>query len=131
MTEWLASADEDLRAAEGILALRDPPLAPVSFHAQQTAEKALKAMLTRFETAFSKTHSLLVLLDAVDRWSPGIRAELADLEELTLFAVGGRYPGGPRRKREEVVRHVALARRALTTVRGLLQTYLDSEPSAT
>jgi HEPN domain-containing protein len=109
----------------------DPPLAPASFHAQQTAEKALKALLTRFESPFGKTHELQVLADAAERVSPGIQSELIDLDELTLFAVGGRYPGGPRRERDEVARHVALASSTLATVRRLLQPYLDSEPSAT
>jgi len=129
--EWLAGAEEDLRAAAGILGLEDPPLTSTSFHAQQAAEKAIKAMLTRFEVPVDKTHDLGALLASAESVSRGIGTLLAGVEVLTPFAVSGRYPGGPKPLAEAAARHVALARRTTEVVRAALQTYLDSEPSAT
>ncbi len=42
---WLARADEDVRAAEALLALASPEVDPAAFHCQQAAEKMAKAML--------------------------------------------------------------------------------------
>ena len=36
--EWFKKADNDLRAARGILLLDDPPFDTICFHAQQCAE---------------------------------------------------------------------------------------------
>lgn len=48
---WLTKAEEDLRAAEAILAAPMPSYGTASFHAQQGAEKALKALLAPVITA--------------------------------------------------------------------------------
>jgi hypothetical protein len=40
---WLVKADEDLRACELCLGAQRPLLGTVTYHAQQAAEKAMKA----------------------------------------------------------------------------------------
>ncbi len=55
---WLQKADNDLRAAEHDQTARPPLLGDVTFHAQQTAEKAFKAFLTWHDRPFRKTHNL-------------------------------------------------------------------------
>jgi hypothetical protein len=40
--QWLAKADQDMRACEALLAAKPPFLYPACFHAQQAAEKCLK-----------------------------------------------------------------------------------------
>ena len=72
--EWLAKADVDLSAARVLLDTGAHADA-VAFHAQQAAEKALKAFLVWNQVEFPKTHDikrLLVLCRSVD-------AELAHL----------------------------------------------------
>lgn len=56
---WLAKAELDLRAAD--LEVGAPQAAlwgDVAFHAQQAAEKALKALLALHDEPFRKTHSI-------------------------------------------------------------------------
>jgi len=55
---WLVKAANDLRAADVEFRATPPLLEDIAFHAQQAAEKALKAFLTWHETPFRKTHSL-------------------------------------------------------------------------
>jgi HEPN domain-containing protein len=55
---WLQKADGDLRAAEHDQTAHPPLLGDVTFHAQQTAEKAFKAFLTWHDKPFRKTHNL-------------------------------------------------------------------------
>jgi hypothetical protein len=55
---WLRKADNDLRAAEHDRTAKPPLLGDVTFHSQQTAEKAFKAFLTWHDKPFRKTHNL-------------------------------------------------------------------------
>ncbi len=99
----------------------------VGFHAQQAAEKALKALLIRHQVKFRKTHDLGKLLDLAEPIAPGVRQELADIRALTPYAVDVRYPSDePALGREEASSHLAAARKALDHVDGLLKPYLDA-----
>ena len=61
--QWLGRAEEDLGVAEHLLKGGAPYLASVAFHAQQAAEKFLKARLVHHQVPFPKTHDLARLLD--------------------------------------------------------------------
>jgi HEPN domain-containing protein len=64
----------------------------VAFHAQQAAEKYLKALLTRHQIEFPKTHvirRLLILLGPVE---PLIAEELDDANWLSPYGAELRYP---------------------------------------
>lgn len=63
------------------------------FHAQQCAEKALKAVLVAHSVAFPKTHSLAVLLDLLKAAGVTILQEVDEAFSLTQYAVMTRYPG--------------------------------------
>lgn len=69
----------------------DYPYEPVGFHAQQSCEKALKAVLAVLEVAYPHTHNLAVLVDLLRT----IPAEVPEVVErtvlLTTFAVLYRY----------------------------------------
>jgi HEPN domain-containing protein len=52
---WIQKSRSDLRAAEADLAATPPVLDDVAFHAQQAAEKAMKAFLTWHRLTFRKT----------------------------------------------------------------------------
>jgi HEPN domain-containing protein len=58
---WIAKADEDLRAAEGLIALDDSLAAVVCFHAQQSVEKLLKALLVFAGVPFARIHDVIQL----------------------------------------------------------------------
>jgi len=90
--EWIQYADQDLKAAEFILA--DESLASVSaFHSQQTVEKCLKALLEEKEMNIPKTHDLEKLAARVQEgW--GISFEDKQLLVLNTVYIESRYPGG-------------------------------------
>jgi HEPN domain-containing protein len=90
---WMNKAEHDLLNARHTLKTMGAncPYDTVCFHAQQAAEKSLKALLSYLGIGFSKTHDigeLIVLLPAKRR--PKITA--TEIERLTSFAVEARYP---------------------------------------
>ena len=89
---WLSKAELDLKAAAHEMAA-EGLWADVMFHAQQAAEKSMKAFLAWHDVPFRKTHNLeelgqqCVLLDAM-------LAPVADqAAPLTEYAWKFRYPG--------------------------------------
>lgn len=98
MTPWLDEARHLLRLAQRdyrtfriLVDSGQADLAPTCFHAQQSAEKALKAVLTLRRRDFSRTHNLseLVLLVADAGLAPPLGPD--DYLRLTPFAVALRY----------------------------------------
>jgi len=65
----------------------------VTFHAQQCAEKYLKALLMAREQAFPRTHDLAALSDLCLRNGIIIPVDQDALERLAAYAVEVRYPG--------------------------------------
>ena len=119
---WLARAELDLRAAD--LELRNPEAglwADVAFHAQQAAEKALKALLASRDVPFRKTHSIEELGRACLVVAPQIGPLVDAAAPLTEYAWKFRYPGetgDP--SRSEAEQAVAVARRLVDAVTRLL-----------
>lgn len=103
--EWLSRAIEDLELARYALTAQKPFIAPALFHAQQAAEKALKAFLTWHSVPFRKTHSIEELGEQclyIDR----SRAETVDRAvPLTEYAWRFRYPGAPFTPNMEDAKH--------------------------
>jgi HEPN domain-containing protein len=58
---WVAIAEEDLAVAKYALRRREVLTYVASFHAQQCAEKYLKAILVAKQMPFPKTHDFLML----------------------------------------------------------------------
>ncbi len=88
---WLRYAEEDLITAETYL--QDPRVPPRQscWHAQQAAEKALKAVLIFLQIDFRRTHDLNVLRDLLpESWH--LKTALLNLEDLNRWAVAARYP---------------------------------------
>ena len=90
--EWLAKADLDLSAASALLSAGDMSDV-VAFHAQQVAEKALKAFLVWHQIEFPKTHDIERLLELCASIDPEVAEVLASAVELTPYGVEYRYPG--------------------------------------
>ena len=63
------------------------------FHAQQCAEKYLKARLEEAGLAIPKTHNLYALLTSILPLEPSWSVLATDLNLLSTFAVAYRYPG--------------------------------------
>ncbi|MBI3291715.1 MAG: HEPN domain-containing protein [Elusimicrobia bacterium] len=92
--EWTAKAEEDYLTAEILTRQRRKRIHnSVCFHAQQCAEKYLKALLASHKIPIRKTHDLGELADALRSYEP-TSALIADLFDcLTPYAVESRYPG--------------------------------------
>ena len=61
--EWIAKAEGDhATAARELQVLQNPNYDAVCFHAQQCAEKYLKARLQEMGISFGKTHDLSIYL---------------------------------------------------------------------
>ena len=91
--QWLTKAEQDMRASEALLEAEPPFLYPSCFHAQQAAEKYLKALLTWHQIEFPKTHAIEQLIDLVKQADAEIAASLKDAAALTPYGVDVRYPG--------------------------------------
>ncbi len=88
---WLRYAEEDLITAETLLEQPYLPPRQSCWCAQQSAEKALKAVLIFLEVDFPRTHDLNVLRNLVpESWQ--LEAEHPDLASLTEWAAEARYP---------------------------------------
>lgn len=88
---WLRHAEEDLTTAEAFLGHPHVPPRQSCWHAQQAAEKALKAVLIFLQIDFRRTHDLNVLRDLLpESWQ--LKTALPNLEDLNKWAVAARYP---------------------------------------
>ena len=129
MNQWLAKSEEDLLVSGVILGAQMSSYDTAGFHAQQAAEKALKALLVRHQVDFRHTHEIQELLALAEAVAAGIHTRLAQAETLTPYAVDARYPGPqPPLDKGEAARQVDVARAVVAHVRGLLQSYLDAGP---
>lgn len=90
---WLAKAEADLQNARLVLdAGPGGPMDTVAFHAQQCAEKHLKALLCLRGEDVPRTHDVEALLMRTGVWD---RVEMTVEESrlLTDYATLTRYPG--------------------------------------
>jgi HEPN domain-containing protein len=92
--KWISKADHDLLIADHSLTLPEDqcPFDIVCFHAQQAAEKYLKAILMSRTINFPRTHDLTELMGLLPA---DITLGVSSLEiaSLTPYAVQARYPG--------------------------------------
>jgi HEPN domain-containing protein len=88
--EWLDRALDDLSAASALLT--HPDLTHLSaFHAQQTVEKALKAVIEEYELGLIRTHSLTRLHQvASERLMETMDRDM--LDRLEAVYIEARYP---------------------------------------
>ncbi len=89
---WLQYSGEDLRAAESMLSKSGFVPRQACWLAQQSAEKALKAVLVYEQIDFPRTHDLDRLRNMIpELWQ--VPKQYPDLAALTQWAVEARYPG--------------------------------------
>ncbi len=119
---WLRFARENLSAAERTVERRELPR-HACFLSQQAAEKAVKAALVFLQVEFPYRHDLALLRTYLpDGWL--LKENPADLDDLSQWAVEGRYPGSPREASEDDAQTaVGLAREAYEAALEDLQRY--------
>lgn len=92
--EWVAKDEGDFAAVEReARARKNPNYNGLCFHAQQCAEKYLKALLCEADVTFPRIHFLPALLDLSPSLSRSWEGYREDLTYLSNFAVIYRYPG--------------------------------------
>src|SRR5436190_2124858 len=88
---WIEKAEEDLHVAQRLL---DPPevcpFSTVCFHAQQSVEKYIKAILVARSIPFPKAHDIGELLHLLPA-SVSVPLSVEEQELLTFYATTGRY----------------------------------------
>ena len=124
---WIKKADLDFDTVEHLAGeerFRDV----VAFHAQQAAEKYVKAILTRHQIEFPKTHLIEQLLILLSQAEPQLAHALDTAQWLSPFGVDMRYPGDrPDTLPGDEVRALALTRLVRERVMALLNPYLAAE----
>jgi HEPN domain-containing protein len=118
--KWVSYAEEDLRLAKhGLTISSSCPYRLIAYHAQQCAEKYLKAYLVFKQVDFPYTHNIrnLIQLCAGD-WV----AEISEADELTPFAVTTRYPGvDDRVTKRDALHAIELAQKVRKVVRRVFK----------
>ena len=120
-TEWINKAEGDWRMAQREIQVADPVWDGICFHAQQCAEKYIKAFLEEHTIAFQKTHDLVELVNL----GSGLLAELDPLRprlaHLSTFGIATRYPGAQadRQAADEALRTAEEVRTGVRAKLGL------------
>lgn len=128
INEWIQKAEADLIACRRLSKQESPTqrLADVAdivcFHAQQCAEKYLKAYLNSKGQEAPKIHSLKILVDLCRQIDEEFQTLLLDAGQLEEYAIEFRYPGES--ATEEEARD---ALRKAVSLREFLRMKLDKE----
>jgi HEPN domain-containing protein len=72
MDRWLHRSQQDLQSASHVLGASPPLTATAVFHAQQAAEKPLKALLAAYDQPLARTHDLPRLVKQCQALDPDI-----------------------------------------------------------
>jgi HEPN domain-containing protein len=120
--EWIDKAEEDWAVAQmSARARKHPSYDAAVFHAQQCAEKYLKARLEEASLVFARTHDLLILHQLVLPLEPTWQILQSYLAFLNPFAVAYRYPGlsATRTDAKDALTYCKEVRRVIRTAFGL------------
>jgi HEPN domain-containing protein len=125
--QWLEKARKDLATGEILLRAEFEDYENAGFHAQQAAEKFIKAFLVRHQIQFPKSHDIAVLRQLVARVDPRLAEKLAAADALTPYGVEFRYPGDlPSVSRDEGGTALRLAEETRALIMESLRPYLDA-----
>jgi HEPN domain-containing protein len=115
--QWIEKAEGDLFTAEHLLTVgQQCPFAVVGFHAQQCAEKYIKALLVSLSINFPKIHDIGELTRLLPS-GYSMPLEKSQQEQLTDYATVGRYPGWEPVTQAGAEEAVVLARNVREAVR--------------
>jgi HEPN domain-containing protein len=118
---WVAKAEDDFLTIETIVQASRVPWDIICFHAQQGAEKYLKAFLRFHSQEPPWTHDLPALLRLCRNIEPALAELKHDCGLLLPYAATSRYPGVvPEADRAIAEQLVAAARRIREAIRQRL-----------
>ena len=93
LKSWIAHAEDDFESANALIRRKRPLLYSACFHAQQCAEKYMKALLLLKDQDFPKSHDLNTLDDLCASVGIFVGMNKTTLARLSAYAVITRYPG--------------------------------------
>jgi HEPN domain-containing protein len=117
VASWLSILEDDLRVARLALQQDVPIVGPACFHAQQAAEKSLKALMVALDMEVPRSHDVLALVRLVSVRIPDADHLREPAAVVSAHGVSPRYPAlvapsGPDEARQALV----CAERILTWV---------------
>ncbi len=119
---WLLKARQDLKAAKQLAHNKEDDLTDIAvYHAQQTAEKALKAFLVAHKKSILKTHDVEKLLSLCIQIDSQFDQLLDEAFTLTPYGTKFRYPDDiifP--DKEDVIEAIDYAEKILTMVKKII-----------
>jgi HEPN domain-containing protein len=124
---WLLKARQDLKAAKQLANNKEDDLTDIAiYHAQQTAEKALKAFLVVHKQSILKTHDLEKLLSLCIQIDLRFNQLLEEAFTLTPYGTKFRYPDDvifP--DKEDVIQAIDYAEKIFTNVKKIINEKSD------
>jgi HEPN domain-containing protein len=128
VVQRIRSADGDLAAAKHLLSGGAEFVRGAVFHAQQAAEKFLKAVLVWHQVEFPKTHDIGRLTDLLKTVDSGLADRVREASALTPYAVEARYPSDvPEPTLAEAREALSIATRVRDSVLGQLAPVLGPD----
>ena len=118
--KWLKRAESNLLLAKSGH-IKGVVYEDLCFEAQQSAEKALKALLIYFGDRFPKIHSFAILLGRLQKYTD-IPDDIKVVLKLSAYAIQTRYPGEyyPVQK-DEYQRAITIAHDVLIWVKKVIK----------
>ncbi len=118
VNEWIEKAEGDYHSSlREFRARKFPNYDSAGFHAQQSVEKYLKAILQKENIRFGKVHDLLALMQLSLPIVPELEIHKELLSYLNPFAIAFRYPGESATREE--------ARQAIKSMQKLIPIFRD------
>jgi HEPN domain-containing protein len=119
-TEWVAKAEADFATAQReATASEEPNYDAACFHAQQCAEKYMKAQLVEWNVRPPRTHDLTALAALIAPFDSAWNEPQPELDWLTTLAVEIRYPGASSAA-DDAARALGIAARIRAKTRAAL-----------
>lgn len=123
----LDKAAQDEYVLDKLFADADAPIEIFGFHAQQAAEKFLKAVLLTVECEYPRTHRLAELIDLARSSGVDFPERFEEIRYLTPFAVEFRYDAMPEESEEPLDK--TQIRKLLTDLRCWVESFVSSGDS--
>jgi HEPN domain-containing protein len=116
---WLTSGDADLKVAKNEIGDDEEVYFVVCFHAQQAAEKYIKAYLIFLDIEPKHIHEIGELIELGLVKDPALKEFQERADTLTSYAVEVRYPDTPYKpSKEEAEETIAIAEQVIGYIKN-------------
>jgi HEPN domain-containing protein len=124
--EWIELAESDFELARKGKLSKKVRYETLCFHAQQAAEKAIKAVLVFHNKPFPRTHSIEHLLKILKQEKMVVPRIVEKAQSLTDYAVTARYPEFEKIDKNEYKASLVLAEKTLKWAKLTIEKKVDN-----